>query len=291
MRTITFATQKGGTGKSTLAVGLAIAAMEDGERSVIVETDPQGTVSNWAARRDGGEPGVERMLDRFALDRALSVLGRRGYTLAIIDTPGSDNDIVTEAVRLADLCLIPARPSPADIEATHPTLKAIRRFGRRFAFVLNQAPARGQRPTRIAETLNELGVLALPYIALRNDHMDSLAGGLAVSEFAPAGKAAAEIRALWIWSKHRLICDVPAGSASLQLAGERIARPAPARAPEAVDDNPLRNIVLQSLRLAALPWAPWLRSSHASSAPQGDEQPRLSQRKVAGLGEGRQLRK
>jgi chromosome partitioning protein len=263
IRTITFATQKGGTGKSTLAVGLAIAAMQDGERVVVIETDRQGTISNWAARRDEGEPAVEPVLDRFVLERVLSAFGRRGYSLAILDTPGSDNDIVTEAVRLADLCLIPARPSPADIEATQPTLKAIRRFGKRFAFVLNQAPVRSQRPTRVAETLSKLGVLALPYIALRNDHMDSLAAGLAVAEYAPDGKAAAEVRDLWNWSKRRLAGDAQAESTA--PVRDRAAPPAAAGAPQTASKNPLHDVVLQSLRLAALPWTPWLRSTDAGS--------------------------
>ena len=204
MRAITLASQKGGTGKSTLCIGLAVAAMEDGERVFILETDRQGTISNWAARRANPEPVVERIVDRFQLERALRALERRGCTLAIIDTPGSDNDFVTDAIRAANLCLVPARPSQADIEATHPTLKVIRRLDKEFAFVLNQTPARGQRPTRVALALSEAGVRALPYIVMRNDHMDSLATGLAVSEFAPDSVAAAEIRALWAWSKQKL---------------------------------------------------------------------------------------
>jgi chromosome partitioning protein len=79
-----------------------------------------------------------------------------------------------------------------------------------FAFVLNQTPARGRRPSRVALALNEVGVLALPYIVLRNDHRDSLAAGLAVSEFAPDGIAAAEMRALWAWSKQKLAMNSPA---------------------------------------------------------------------------------
>ena len=205
MWTITLASQKGGTGKSTLAIGLAVAAIEAGERVCILETDPQGTISNWGIRRVNPEPAVERIVDRFQLERALRILVRKSCTLAIIDSPGSDNDITTAAIRLADLCLIPARPSLADIEAAHPTFQAIHRFERAFAFVLNQAPVRGQRTAHVAAGLSEIGVLALPYIALRNDHMDSLAAGLAVSEFAPEGIAAAEIRALWDWSRHKLI--------------------------------------------------------------------------------------
>jgi chromosome partitioning protein len=204
MRVITLASQKGGPGKSTLCIGLAVAAMEDGERVFILETDRQGTISNWAARRANPEPVVERIVDRFQLERTLRAVERRGSTLAIIDTPGSDNDFVTDAIRAANLCLVPARPSQADIEATLPTLKVIRRLDKEFAFVLNQTPARGQRPTLVALALSEAGVLALPYIVLRNDHMDSLATGLAVSEFAPDSVAAAEIRALWAWSKQKL---------------------------------------------------------------------------------------
>jgi len=260
MRTITFATQKGGTGKSTLAVGLAVAAMNDGERAIIVETDRQGTVSNWAARRDDPEPGVVQVLDRFVLERTLSVFGRRGYSLAIIDTPGSDSEIVAEAIRLSDLCLIPARPSPTDIEAAHPTLRTIQRHGKRFAFVLSQAPVRGQRPTVAAKTLSELGVLALPFIALRNDHIDALAAGLAVSEFAPNRKATAEIRDLWNWSKHSLTSDVADRSS---LVRDRLTPPPMTHAPEPIDNNPLQSLIHQSLRLAALPWAPWLRSSNS----------------------------
>ena len=214
---ITLASQKGGTGKSTLSIGLAVAAVEDGERVCMLETDAQGTILNWGIRRANPDPAVERITDRFQLERALRVLMRRSYTLAIIDTPGSDNDITTAAIRMADLCL-PARPSLADIEAAYPTLLAIHRFDKAFAFVLNQAPVRGQRPAHVATGLNGVGVLALPYIALRNDHMDSLAAGLAVSEFARDGIAAAEIRGLWAWSKQRLMMAALAEKPAPELA-------------------------------------------------------------------------
>ena len=82
------------------------------------------------------------------------------------------------AIAKADLCLIPTRPSPADIEAAIPTLIAIRRLNRRFAFVLNQTPPRGCRLSETATSLNSLGVLALPYVGQRNDHQDALGAGL-----------------------------------------------------------------------------------------------------------------
>lgn len=204
MRTIAFVTQKGGSGKSTLAIGIAVAAMQDGETVFVLEADRQGTVSNWGARRSNPEPGIDRVASGLELERALKLLADRNYTLAIVDTPGTDNVSATAAIRVADLCLIPARPSPADIEAAHPTLHAARRLGKSFAFVLNQTPARSFRLSEAAGALNRMGVLALPFIVQRMDHQDALGAGLGLTEFNPGGKAAEEMRALWIWIKERL---------------------------------------------------------------------------------------
>jgi chromosome partitioning protein len=194
--------------------------MEDGEHVSILDTDPQGTISYWRSRRTSPEPTVERLTNRFRLESALRDLKHKGCTLAIIDTPGNDSDVVTEAIRLADLCLIPARPSQADIEAACPTLKAAYKFDRKFAFVLNQAPVRGRRPTLAATALSEVGMLALPYIGMRNDHMDSLATGLGISEFASGSIAAAEVRTLWIWVKQVLTGKAEVAKINTNLAGD-----------------------------------------------------------------------
>jgi chromosome partitioning protein len=204
MHTVVVGTQKGGSGKSTLATGLAVAAMEDGQRVGIIETDPQGTVSKWGRRRTNPEPRFARVSTPIEIDRALQFLKRDGYTLAMIDTAPTDNALSVSAYTAADLCLIPARPSPADIEAALPTLDAIRKLDKPFAFVLNQTPARSFRLSEAAMALNAVGVLALPYIVQRNDHQDALGAGLAVTEFAPEGKAAEEIRGLWSWVLEKL---------------------------------------------------------------------------------------
>ena len=226
MQTIALISRKGGTGKSTLAIGLAIAAMEAGERACLIEADPLGTVSNWRRRRSRAEPAVECVRDGYALTQCLDLLARRGVTLAVIDTAGGWSDTSTAAIGAADLCLIPARPSPADIEAAVPALRAIRAAGKPFAFVLNQAPARSYRLTDAAaslgdtaQALNLSGVLALPYVVQRNDQQDALGAGLAVTEFAAAGKSAAEIRALWLWVAARLADVCGAGAAMPEMAG------------------------------------------------------------------------
>jgi len=200
-------TQKGGSGKSTLAVGLAVAAMENGERVAFVEADPQGTISKWRERRGNPYPRIVRVSDPAELEEALSRLEAEGVWLTIIDTAATNNRLALCAIARADLCLIPVRPSPADIEAAIPTLIAIRRLNRRFAFVLNQTPPRGCRLSEAATSLNSLGVLALPYVGQRNDHQDALGAGLGVTEFAKEGKASEEIRELWRWILKKLVVE------------------------------------------------------------------------------------
>src|SRR6266852_2534224 len=187
MLTLVLATQKGGSGKSTLAIGLALAAMQAGHTVRLIETDTQGTLSNWQARRSAAEPIVEPIYNGREIEQRLRSLERSGVTLTIIDTAGGINAATTEAIRYADLCLIPARPSVADIEATASTLSIIRAWNKPFAFVLNQTPIRGQRVTNAATALDDKaaldvsGVLAQPFIVMRNDHQDALSAGLAVS--------------------------------------------------------------------------------------------------------------
>lgn len=204
MHVLALVTQKGGSGKSTLAVALAVAAMRDGERVALIEADVQGTVSRWQERRDNPYPRLERVAEPADIDAVLARLAAEGIWLAIIDTAATNNALALRAIATADLCLIPARPSPADIEAAIPTLLAIRRQKRRFAFVLNQTPPRGVRLSEAATSLNALGVLALPFIGQRNDHQDALGTGLAVTEYARGGKAAEEVHALWSWVAKKL---------------------------------------------------------------------------------------
>jgi chromosome partitioning protein len=210
MHTIVLATQKGGSGKSTLAIGLALAARQAGFTVRLIETDPQGTLSNWQRRRGDAEPVVEPIYHAPDIEPRLRMLAESGLQLAIVDTAAGLSAATTAAIRHSDLCLIPTRPSVVDIEATASTLSVARAWKRPFSFVLNQAPIRGQRIDNSAHALAEeatldlADVLARPLIVMRNDHQDSLAAGLAVSEFAPNGKSADETRGLWRWIETRL---------------------------------------------------------------------------------------
>jgi chromosome partitioning protein len=211
MHTIVLATQKGGSGKSTLAIGLALAAQQAGHNVRVIETDKQATLSNWQSRRGLAEPIVEAVYNANDIERRLQALERGGVTLAVIDTASGINAATTAAIRYCDLCLIPTRPSVADIEATAATLNVARAWRTPFAFILNQTPIRGgHRLTGATAVLDEeaprdiADVLAQPFIVMRNDHQDALAAGLGVGEYAPSGKSADEIRSLWQWTQAKL---------------------------------------------------------------------------------------
>ena len=155
MHTIVLATQKGGSGKSTLAIGLARAAIHAGHNVRLIETDSQGTLSNWQGRRPYAEPMVEPVYVAADIERRLQQIADEGVTLAIIDTAGGVSAATTAAIRHADLCLIPARPSVADIEAAASTLSTVRAWNRPFAFVLNQTAIRGQRIANAATAIGD----------------------------------------------------------------------------------------------------------------------------------------
>ncbi|HEX2135438.1 MAG TPA: ParA family protein [Microvirga sp.] len=200
MQVLALVTQKGGTGKSSLAISLAVAAQERGLKSAIIDIDPQGTASEWYQRRKAAAPEVAR-LNWTSLASQVHAFEHSGHDLVIVDTPGADDSAAAAAVREADFCLIPARPSIADIEAMKPTLRYLNERSKPFAFILNQCPVGGRtsRTSNAFRALQLIGGVCEGTVALRADHMDALAGGLGVTEHAPAGKAAAELRKVLDW--------------------------------------------------------------------------------------------
>lgn len=206
MQVVSFVTQKGGTGKSTLAVSFAVAAEQSGERVCIIDLDPQGTAANWYETRTAETPAVLDHNQAEALEPTLTRLGKAGFTLVVIDTPGTDSHATRGAMRAADLCLVPVRPSEADVKATAPTLRALMGLQKPFALVLNQAPTNRQARLASAVTtrLSADGPVLPVAIAGRIDHQYAYALGQGVTEFAPDGKAAAEVAELWVACKKRM---------------------------------------------------------------------------------------
>jgi chromosome partitioning protein len=205
MRTLAFLARKGGTGKTTLAVHLAVVAQHSGRRVLLVDTDPQRSAGDWWRARQSDTPELVECSARQAPD-VLAAAEDDGIDLVVVDTRPSVEADTAEVARLADLVLIPTRPLIVDlrtIAATTEVLKAIRLPPERAIIVLNQvraSPGFGEN-SLTTEARRELAIYGLPIapvaIGYRAALADALIDGRAVTEFDPRSKGAEEIRKLF----------------------------------------------------------------------------------------------
>ena len=204
MRTIAFVSQKGGSGKSTIASSLAVAAREMKEKVCVIDMDPQGSLMNWARVRAAGD--IEVLASGAARLRALlASLERRGVTLALLDTPGAEGAASSAAMQAADLNIVPSRPSLFDLRASARTRAALAEIGGEFVFLLNQCPLGQQaRVQDGVEALEEMGKLISPLILARVDYQEAARRGSGVTELDPLSAAAEEMRGLWQSIESRL---------------------------------------------------------------------------------------
>jgi chromosome partitioning protein len=204
MRTLAFLSQKGGSGKTTLACHVAVAAHEAGQRVVLIDTDPQQSATVWGQAREAAEP-VIATASVSDLARVLAAAEAERIDLAVIDTAPHAAPDAGRIARAAGLVVIPCRPSAFDIAAAEGAVRIIRAAGARAVFVLSACPFRAPE---IAETRAALAVYGLPVAPVeiidRRAFSRALATGRAVTEFEMDGKAAEEIRALWTWLRGQI---------------------------------------------------------------------------------------
>ncbi len=205
MRTIAFINQKGGTGKSTLAACLAVAAKDAGERVFLIDMDPQKSIIKWGHRRPGKDIPVEAVSPT-KLPIVLAALAKSHIDLVIIDTPATDSPASDAAMASSDLCIIPARPTIFDIWSSETTRGKLKTLRKDYAFVLTQCSPQPEsaRVRDGAAALEAMGALLQPFVASRVDYQEAAREGMGVTEVEPHGKAAEEIRQLWISLRRRL---------------------------------------------------------------------------------------
>lgn len=190
--------QKGGAGKTTVALHLAVAALQDGKSVIVVDVDPQQSAVKWANIREIDLPKVIAAITP-DLPKVLADAARRGVDLAVIDTsPRADRDCI-EICRRADFVIVPVRPSVMDIPAVEETMQLIETAGQRnkSVIVLNAVPAHTSEGQEAAEVLASIGQLLPVTLGDRVDFRRALTGGQGVTEFAPKSKAAGEALALY----------------------------------------------------------------------------------------------
>jgi chromosome partitioning protein len=179
--------------------------MEAREKVFLIDMDPQQSLLKWGATRDDKDIPVETIAAA-KLPRALAALEQSGIDLVILDTPATDSAGTEAAMKVADLCIIPVRPTAFDIWSSEVTRSKLKALEKDYVFVLNQCPAL-QDSARVqdgAKALEVMGGLLTPLIASRVDYQQATREGMGVTELNPNGKAAEEMRRLWSSLKRRL---------------------------------------------------------------------------------------
>ena len=202
MQTVTLLAQKGGTGKTSLALALAVCAADAGQIAVILDVDPQATACNWHHRRRHADAPVVSHVQPSRLRHTCATAAAQGVDLAVIDTPARTEAAALEAARVADLVVIPCRPQIYDVESIPATQQLLARAGHPSAVViLNAVPSRGQR--RVEQVRTAVARFGLPVCPFTVGHRaaigDAAALGLTVTEFQPSSPAADEARQVARW--------------------------------------------------------------------------------------------
>ena len=198
--TVAIVSQKGGSGKTTLAVNLATRAAGAKHESCVVDTDPQATAAAWSDWRGDFLPVVVTAPPA-RLGRTIESAKKNGVDFVVIDTPPHADAAAREAIKAADLVLIPTKPRAFDLAALEPIADLVN-YAKTPAFVvLNGVPSGATKLAKGArETAKEMGLEICPVeLGERADFHRSSAKGETASELSPDGKAAKEIDKLWKW--------------------------------------------------------------------------------------------
>lgn len=196
MQVLAIVSQKGGVGKSTLAVHLASEAAAQGRRVLLLDLDPQGSAMEWANRRGDLPPDVSGA-NPASVSQEVAQAAEDGYDLVVIDTAPHADHAALQAARSADLVAIPCRPSTFDIAAISATLDLCKLANKPAVVVLNAAPTRSRVTAEAEEAIREKGgELALVVVRQRVAFQHCMIDGRTAAEFEPEGAAAHEISRL-----------------------------------------------------------------------------------------------
>jgi chromosome partitioning protein len=204
MRVLAMASQKGGSGKTTLSGHLAVQAQRAGHGPVVlIDIDPQGSLSDWWNERETEFPAfAQTTVARLAAD--LEVLRQQGFRIAVIDTPPAITMAIQSVIQVAELIVIPTRPSPHDLRAVGATVDLCDRAGKPLLFVVNAATPKARITSEAAVALSQHGTVAPVTIHHRTDFAASMIDGRTVMEIDPNGRSAGEVVTLWSYINDRL---------------------------------------------------------------------------------------
>jgi chromosome partitioning protein len=224
MNVITFASRKGGVGKSTLTAHVAAFAHLSGHRCLVIDADPQGSLTLWHSKRPSGALPLQSASR--GIDRLIGAALVAGIEWVFIDTAPTTWLVVQEAIRVATMVMIPVRPGFFDIAAVQETVKTARERNKPYAVVINSAPAKREQKEAPAVALSraEFERLSIPVwsgqISQRTAYLGSLAAGASVVELDVDPSCTTEIAGLWSAIERSVAAINSARAGQSQLHGQ-----------------------------------------------------------------------
>lgn len=215
MKILAVISQKGGVGKTTLATALAVAAEQDGKSVALFDLDPQASACFWSDQRKKTGKGITptvRDVNYNRLTHYLDAMRQEGADLIVLDCPPVHRDIADEAIKAADMVLIPTRAEALDIRAMTQTVRLVQQLNKTPTVVLTFCPPSGAEIEQARAIIVQLGADLAPVdIHLRKAFSRAQQDGLAAQEYDPTGKAALEIQRLYDYSRIALYGDATHG--------------------------------------------------------------------------------
>jgi chromosome partitioning protein len=208
VKTIVIANQKGGSGKSTTTVHLAVAAEKAGNGPVIIsDTDPQGSTGDWfnQRKRSGIDAPRYAPLSLADLSNNLRALKDAGASYLFIDTAPSIGSVNADLFAVADLILIPLNPTPTDLRALVKGLPTIKASGKPFNFMLARVRPNLRNNDGVAMALDALGLVLPTRMHERVIYSESFAHGKTAFEIEPNGVASQELERIWLALRERIL--------------------------------------------------------------------------------------
>ena len=204
MQVLSILSQKGGSGKTTLAGHIAVQAeLSGGGPVAVLDTDPQESLAEWQNDRDSDTPLVVQS-SLWRLQEDVRRMRERGIKLLIIDTPPGITSTIRSAISVSDIVLVPVKPSPHDLRAAGKTVGVVEGVGKPLVFVMNCASSWARITPQAAIALAQHGTLAPVIIHQRADFASSMIDGRTVMEISRKSRSAEEIAELWEYLDDRL---------------------------------------------------------------------------------------
>ena len=210
MKTLAIVSQKGGVGKTTLAVNIAVAAASAGYNVAVIDLDPQATAAQWGdwrgAKEDQDPNPVVVAAPHARLAATLKECQKSAIDLVVIDSPPAADSAAVAAAKASDLVVIPTRASAFDLHAIRTTAELVKVAQKPAAVLLNAVPARANALIEeVATVIASLGLAIAPVCLVdRAALRHAVINGQAAQEFEPGGKAASEVAEIYKWMCKRL---------------------------------------------------------------------------------------